>query len=105
MKGFLLVIASIVLTTLCWGTYGPILTNGQVAMHSGLRPFICVGAAYFVIAVIAPILLLQTAGEKGHWSATGLFWSFLAGIVTAVGALGIILAVQQRGKPIYIMPL
>ncbi len=105
MKGMLLVLVSIVVTILCWGTYGPILKTGQDAMHSGLRPFICVGLAYFVIAVIVPIVLLRSVGEKGHWSATGLFWSLFAGIVTAVGALGIILAYGQRGSPIYVMPL
>ncbi|HEV3418433.1 MAG TPA: hypothetical protein VG056_16535 [Pirellulales bacterium] len=105
MKGLLYVILSIVLTMVCWGVYGPVLQQGQAAMNSGLRPFICVGLAYFVIAVIAPSVLLKTVGEKGHWSATGVFWSLFAGVVTAIGALGIILAIGARGSPLYVMPL
>jgi hypothetical protein len=76
------------------------------AVHGGgLLSFICVGLAYFVIAVVAPIVMLKSTGEKGHWSATGLFWSILAGVVTAVGALGIILAFTFHGSPVYVMPL
>jgi hypothetical protein len=105
MKGLASVLGFVLLTMVCWGIYGPVLTKGQVDMHSGLRPFICVGLAYFVIAVAVPIALLKTTGEKGHWSATGLFWSLLAGVVTAIGALGIILAIGARGSPLYVMPL
>ncbi len=105
MKGLASILGSTLLTMLCWGIYGPVLAKGQVDMHSGLRPFICVGLAYFAIAVVVPIFLLKTAGEKGHWSATGLFWSLFAGVVTAIGALGIILAIGARGSPVYIMPL
>ncbi len=105
MKNLLAIVAFTVLTMLCWGLYGPVLQQGQIAMHNGLRPFICVGLAYFIIAVVAPIALLQMVGEKGHWSATGVFWSFVAGIVTAIGALGIILAIGSRGSALYVMPL
>lgn len=107
---FPLVLAAIALTFLCWGAYGPVLHEGQAELGmpgkpSSLRPFICVGLAYFVIAVIVPILVLRTKGEKGHWSAGGLIWSIAAGLVTAIGALGIILAFKFRGSPIYVMPL
>jgi hypothetical protein len=105
MKGLLYVVLSIVLTMICWGVYGPVLQQGQIIMQSGLRPFICVGLAYFGIAVVVPVILLQTVGEKGHWSATGIFWSLFAGVVTAIGALGIILAIGARGSPVYVMPL
>jgi hypothetical protein len=105
MKGLLAIVAFTILTMLCWGIYGPVLNNGIRDMHNGLRPFICVGLAYFVIAVVVPILLLQTTGEKGHWSATGVFWSLMAGVGTSIGALGIILAIGSRGSPLYIMPL
>src|SRR3984893_3438941 len=105
MKGLASVLGFVLLTMICWGIYGPVLTKGQVDMHSGLRPFICVGLAYFVIAVAVPVALLKTTGEKGHWTATGLFWSLLAGVVTAIGALGIILAIGARGSPLYVMPL
>ena len=109
MKGFQFLIF-VILTFCCWGLYGPLLHVGQGIMGGGegksmLRPFICVGIAYFLIAVLFPIFVLVTKGEKGHWSASGFFWSFVAGGVGAIGALGIILAFKFNGKPSYVMPL
>lgn len=106
MKGMLAVVASIAATILCWGVYGPVLHWGQQAMgHSRLRPFICVGLAYFLIGVVVPAILLQLHKERGHWTAGGVLWSLLAGAAGAIGALGIILAFAFRGSPVYVMPL
>jgi hypothetical protein len=107
---FLLVLASIATTALCWGSYGPVLHRGQSRMEgSRMRPFLCVGLAYFAIAVIAPLAILSAYDEPGEWfqhdSAWGIFWSLGAGGAGAVGALGIILAFNFGGKPIFVMPL
>lgn len=101
------VLGSIVVAAVCWGSYGPMLHIGQSKMAgSRLRPFACVGLAYFFIAVAAPLLLIATRTEDGgSWTAVGLGWSFLAGIAGAVGALGVILAFNAGGKPYYVMPL
>ena len=104
-------LAFVILTFCCWGVYGPVLHLGQEALGAGprqlssLRPFICVGIAYFLIAVVYPLFVLQTKGETGSWSMGGFVWSFIAGLVGAVGALGIILAFKFGGKPVYVMPL
>lgn len=102
----LLIFAFIALTFCCWGAYGPVLHNGQQAMHgSRLRPFLCVGIAYFAIAVVVPIIVLSMTGEKGEWTFKGTVWSLAGGAVGAIGALGIILAFNFGGKPTYVMPL
>lgn len=105
MTQFVGMLAAIALTALCWGVYGPVLHVGREAMHSALRPFMCVGAAYFLIAVIVPAALLARGGEKGSWTMTGVLWSLLAGACGALGALGVILALTAGGRPIYVMPL
>lgn len=106
MKDTFAVIASIGLTVFCWGVYGPTLHRGQVDMSgSRLRPLLCVGIAYFVIAVVVPILLLQARGEKGEFTFTGTAWSLAAGAAGAIGALGIIMAFNYGGSPAYVMPL
>ena len=111
MKNFVFVLLFIALTAFCWGVYGPVLRVGQDAMKVGeghpphLRPFICVGIAYFVIAILVPSLLLKLRGEKGRWTARGTLWSLLSGAAGAIGALGIILAFANDGKPILVMPL
>jgi len=105
MLQFLSLVAAIALTAVCWGVYGPVLHFGREAMHSSLRPFMCVGLAYFLIAVLAPLALLARGGERGRWTAEGVLWSLLAGTAGALGALGVILALGFGGKPIYVMPL
>ena len=101
---WLTVIGGILLTALSWGTYGSVLHKGQALMKgSRLRPLICVGLAYFVVAVIVPLGLIQANPLAGMGSA-GLL-AFLAGAAGAIGAFGIILSFTFGGKPIYIMPL
>ncbi len=110
MRGFGFLLFT-VMTFCCWGIYGPILHVGQEKMAgqpgqlSSLRPFICVGVAYFVIAVAVPLIVLRTKGESGNWTVAGFTISFVAGLITAIGALGIILAFKFQGKPVYVMPL
>ncbi len=105
MMGLVGMLAAIAMAAACWGMYGPVLHHGRELMHSALRPFVCVGVAYFVIAVLAPLVLLLRAGEKGSWTTSGVAWSLFSGAAGAVGALGVILALSFGGKPIYVMPL
>jgi len=103
---FLLQIVSILCAIGCWGAYGPVLHRGQEAMkQSRLRPLLCVGLAYFVIAVLVPNLLLTVLPEASHYSFSGTLWSFAAGAAGAIGALGIIMAFHFGGRPVYVMPL
>ncbi len=103
---FLMQIVSIVLTIVCWGCYGPVLHKGQAAMnHSRLRPFLCVGLAYFAIAVIVPELWLAGVPEASEYTFWGTTWSLAAGAAGAIGALGIIMAFNFGGRPVYVMPL
>jgi hypothetical protein len=99
---------SIIMAIVCWGGYGPFLHLGQMKMAgSRLRPFLCVGIAYFFIAVAVPLLLLNYLPdpEPGNWGIGGFMWSLAAGAAGAIGALGIIFAFNFGGKPIYVMPL
>jgi hypothetical protein len=77
-------------------------------MHqSRLRALICVGLAYFAIAVVVPDMILADAPESSAYSNVlhGTFWALAGGACGAVGALGIILAFNSGGKPVYVMPL
>jgi hypothetical protein len=107
---FLMIIASIAATAIAWGVYGPVLHWGQAGMgHGKLRPFMCVGIAYFAIAVVVPLVLLygfqQEVDQKFAWKWDGAFWSIMGGVAGAVGALGIIMAFNFGGAPSYVMPL
>lgn len=109
---FPLIILSILATAVFWGMYGPFLQWGHGAMESGrMRPFICVGIAYVVVAVVGPILVISVLGMENEggllagWTMKGIWWSFIAGVVGALGALGMLLAFNFGGKPHYVPPL
>ena len=102
----LMISAFIGLTAICWGCYGPLLHKGQTFMHgSRMRPFICVGMAYVVVAIVAPLIFWTALGDHGQISARGVLWSLAGGTAGALGSLGVILAFTFGGKPIYVMPL
>lgn len=112
MKNFALSLVFVALTALSWGVYGPILSTGAKAMqsqgadaHAIWRPFIGVGLAYFVVAIIVPSILLNLRPERGGWTTSGTLWSLISGAAGALGALGILLAFHNHGKAIYVMPL
>jgi MFS family permease len=111
MRSLLFVVVSFCITILCWGVYLPTLHVGQEEMSTiegspaRLRPFVCVGLAYFLVGVIVPAVLLKLRGEKGHWSTTGIIWSLAGGTLGAIGALGIIMAFNFGGRPVYVAPL
>lgn len=100
----------VLMTVVFWGIYAPILHQGQVHMGkdgnlSRLEPLICVGIAYFMVAVLVPTVILFTKGESGRWSIGGFVWSFLAGTIGAMGAVGMIIALENKGNPVYVVPL
>lgn len=101
-----IVLLFVLVTFCCWGTYGPVLHIGQEAMGSGrLRPFIGVGIAYFIVAVIIPLIVGPRIAEPGRWTLRGILWSLLAGTIGALGSLGVIFAFNAGGKPVFVMPL
>ena len=106
-RDLILQTASIASVIICWGAYGPVLHKGQAAMqHSRLRPLICVGLAYFAIAVLVPnLLLLGAVPEASAYRFVGSMWSLAAGAAGAIGALGIIMAFNFGGRPVFVMPL
>jgi len=107
MKEVLAALPGILLTILCWGAYGPVLHKGQHGMGMDrLKPLICVGLAYFLIAILVPTMILAAQGKlQGSWTFSGIIWSLGGGVAGAVGALGIILALSKGGSPLYVMPL
>ena len=72
---------------------------------SRLRPLVCIGAAYFFVAVLVPLALLLPLEDPGNWGIRGGLWSLAAGALGAVGALGTILAFACGGKPFTVMPV
>lgn len=101
-----MIVFSVAMAVLSWGAYGPVLHKGQMKMGgSRLRPFLCVGIAYFFIAVAIPLAVIPLLSSAGQWNTAGMIWSLAGGAAGALGALGIIYAFNFGGKPIFVMPL
>lgn len=97
----------VVLTVVCWGAYVPTLHHGQSAFgkNSALRAFLFVGVAYFLVSVFVLAYLWTAKAEPLTLNNRGVSLSTLAGILGAIGALGIVFALKNQGKPIYVAPL
>src|SRR5437667_12863194 len=87
----------VLLAGLAWGTYVPIIFYGGSELggkaSSRLMAILCVGVAYFVLAVVVPLALFLSGQEQ--WpplTTTGLVFSGLAGVAGAVGAICVVFA-------------
>jgi hypothetical protein len=70
--------------------------------HGRIMAFLWVGIAYFLTAVIAPIIILKIKGGPiDFWAypTKGWQWSLIAGTLGAIGALGVLLAFGAAPKP------
>lgn len=90
---------------LAWGLYGPALHQGQVQLGSPMRALLCVGVAYFLIAVLVPVISLSFQGQLSGFTMKGSVAATLAGALGAAGAVCIIFAFRSGGLPTYVMPL
>lgn len=97
------------LTVVSWGVYGIFLHTGQVGMADPIngryKAFLFVGIAYFLTAVLAPLVILLARGATWRFPAQGAWWSLIAGIVGAVGAFGVLLAFGAKGTPAVVMSI
>lgn len=82
-----------VLAGLCWGTYVPFVQQGIAGLQrNSLASFLCVGAAYFLIAVLFPLGMFFAGERTPEWNAYGISMATLAGVAGALGALCVIFA-------------
>src|SRR5438477_3982451 len=87
----------VLLAGLSWGTYVPLIFYGGSELGgkpgSRILAILCVGIAYFVIAVLFPLYLFLSGREQWpDMKTTGLVFAGLAGVAGAVGALCVVFA-------------
>ena len=105
----------VLMAGLCWGTYVPLIAFGGKNLSAGpahpfagrYAAFMCVGIAYFVLAIVFPLARSFSVGEVIPTKPVGLTFSILAGVAGALGALGVIFATANAlpEDRIYIAPL
>jgi hypothetical protein len=97
----------VILAGLAWGTYVPIIFfGGQLltpedgkGIGGRLASILCVGAAYFVLGVLIPLVLMSTSDNaSSSWKSGGIVFSGLAGVAGAVGAICVIFASANAVK-------
>lgn len=102
-------------TVVTWGLYGIFLHMGQVGMadpvNGRYKAFLFVGVAYFLTAVLAPLAILVAKGSDWNFPGKGLWLSLVAGILGAIGAffvllaLGALFAQGNKSAPAIVMSL
>ena len=96
----------VALAGLSWGVYVPLIAQGGKLLKSSYGSFLCVGVAYFLIAVIYPLVVFWLRGNMPQWNATGITFATLAGVAGALGALCVIFATfEYKGPRIYVAPV
>jgi len=97
------------MTVVSWGLYGAFLHTGQMEMKDAAngryKAFLFVGLAYFLTAVLAPLVTLISRGASWEYPKSGMVWSLVAGIAGAVGAFCVLLAFGARGTPAIVMSI
>lgn len=107
------VLLFIIGAALSWGVYVPLVHAATSKLGSNLRAFLCVGLAYFLVAVVVPVFFIYvmkndpTEKANPNMNAGPMAWGLAAGISGAIGALCVIFAVNIAGKggALYVAPL
>lgn len=97
------------MTVVFWGVYGVLLHTGRAGMlasaegradagNASMKAFLFVGIAYFVVAIVGPLIWLTL--KKSNWAFTGegLRWSFIAGVAGALGAFVLVVSLGAAAK-------
>jgi drug/metabolite transporter (DMT)-like permease len=113
MPKWLIVLLFVAGAALSWGVYVPLVHRASTLLQSNLRAFLFVGVAYFLVAVLVPIVLIfvmdwdPTQRAAPNFRAIPVLWGLLSGIAGAAGALFVIFAVTNAGPggAIYVAPL
>ena len=90
---------------LSWGLYGPTLHRGQVLLGHPMRALLCVGVAYFLVAILIPGGSLVAQGQLRPFNGSGAFYATMGGVLGAFGAIFVIWEFQAGGIPTYVMPI
>lgn len=97
------------MTMAMWGLYGVLLHAGQASMgdviNGRYKAFLWVGIAYFLVAVLAPLVILVVRGATWKMPGPGIMLSLLAGLTGAIGAFCVLLAFAAKGSPSVVMSI
>ena len=96
-------------TALCWGLYGPALGKARLvdADLSPFKPYVGIGFAYLVIAIVGGMIGMWYKGDSFSPSGASGLWGLAAGTLGALGAFSLTLCMFSGGAriPHAVMPV
>ncbi|TWT98441.1 hypothetical protein [Stieleria varia] len=102
-------------TAIFWGCYGPTIGNAQAPKLDGrplwspFKPYVFIGIAYLVIAIIGGLAVMKIKGDSFSYSGQyypAAKWGFLAGCLGAFGAICLTSAMMiSKGNALLVMPI
>lgn len=99
-------------TALAWGLYGPTLGQARLAdaTASPFKPYLGIGIAYLVVAIAGGAIGMWFRGDNfslAPLAGSSLAWGFAAGLLGALGAFGLTMAMFSGGAriPHAVMPV
>ncbi|MBC7817782.1 MAG: hypothetical protein IAG10_12895 [Planctomycetaceae bacterium] len=98
------------LTALLWGLYGPVLGLARAAEQSPFKPYLLIGVAYLVLAIVGGAIGMKVTNVPFSFSSAGLTWGLISGSLGALGALTLTLAMfsfptGMKPRPEIVMPI
>lgn len=100
------------ITALAWGLYGPTLGQARLAdaAASPFKPYLGIGIAYLVVAILGGAIGMWLRGDNFSFTpiaGSSLAWGFAAGLLGALGAFGLTMAMFTGGAriPHAVMPV
>jgi hypothetical protein len=96
------------LTALFWGLYGPVLGLARAAEQNPFKPYLLIGVAYLVWAILGGAIGMKYTNVPFAFSVDGLKWGLISGSLGAFGALTLTLAMfsfEGKPKPELVMPI
>ena len=96
----------VLLAGMCWGVYVPLIAQGGRELKNSYAGFLCVGVAYFLVAILFPLGIFWMRGSIPKFTVPGATFATLAGVAGALGALCVIFATFEfKGPRIFVGPL
>ena len=98
------------LTALFWGLYGPVLGFARAAENNPFKPYLLIGVAYLVWAIVGGAAGMAYTKAPFAFSGAGLSWGLISGSLGAFGALTLTLAMFSfptgtKPRPELVMPI
>lgn len=89
-------------TALFWGLYGPTLGKARLAgdVPNPFKPYVGIGIAYLIIAIAGGLIAMVLRGDRLSFNDGVFYWGFGAGILGALGAFSLTLAMTYGGAKI-----